>query len=68
MAIVWPLPASAESLSESSRLSCGRGDGSFDWRTTMVPPWVVRLDVPLHIMVSLGVELVGVSKANTERS
>jgi len=34
----------------------------------MVPPWVVRLDVPLHIMVSLGVELVGVSKANTERS
>jgi hypothetical protein len=57
VAIVWPLLVSAESLRESSLLSCGRRDGSFDWRTTMVPPWLVREDVPLHILDSPDVVL-----------
>jgi len=50
VAIVWPLSMSAESFSDSSLLSCGRRDGSFVWRMTMVPPWLVREDVPLHIL------------------
>jgi hypothetical protein len=63
VAIVWPLSTSAESLSDSSLLSCGRGDGSVDWRTTMVPPWLVREDVPLHILECSNVGLVRFEKS-----
>ena len=33
----------------------------------MVPPWVVRLDVPLHILGRSDVRSIGFMKADMER-